>query len=131
MPAVQLSTLEPGVEVDFNVGGYGDRSFKGRIERINPAVDPGPDGQRLPKGAIDVRFDDVSFAYPGGAEVLGPPEITRALTRIAHEILERNRGLDEIALVGIRTRGVPIARRRAASRTWRQGRRARRPPVSP
>jgi pyrimidine operon attenuation protein/uracil phosphoribosyltransferase len=35
----------------------------------------------------------------------------RALTRIAHEILERNRGLDEIALVGIRTRGVPIARR--------------------
>ena len=37
--------------------------------------------------------------------------MSRALTRIAHEILERNRGLDEIALVGIRTRGVPIARR--------------------
>src|SRR3954452_1249362 len=35
----------------------------------------------------------------------------RALTRMAHEILERNRGLDEIALVGIRTRGVPLARR--------------------
>ena len=34
-----------------------------------------------------------------------------ALTRMAHEILERNRGLDEIALVGIRTRGVPLARR--------------------
>src|SRR5215208_719529 len=39
--------------------------------------------------------------------------MSRALTRIAHEILERNRGLDEIALVGIRTRGVPIARRLA------------------
>jgi pyrimidine operon attenuation protein/uracil phosphoribosyltransferase len=37
--------------------------------------------------------------------------MSRALTRIAHEILERNRGLDEIALVGIRTRGVPLARR--------------------
>ena len=37
--------------------------------------------------------------------------MSRALTRIAHEILERNRGLDEIALVGIRTRGVPITRR--------------------
>jgi len=37
--------------------------------------------------------------------------MSRALTRIAHEILERNRGLDEVALVGIRTRGVPIARR--------------------
>jgi len=35
----------------------------------------------------------------------------RALTRISHEILERNRGVDEIALVGIRTRGVPLARR--------------------
>ena len=39
----------------------------------------------------------------------------RALTRIAHEILERNRGLDDIALVGIRTRGVPLARRIARS----------------
>jgi pyrimidine operon attenuation protein/uracil phosphoribosyltransferase len=37
--------------------------------------------------------------------------MSRALTRIAHEILERNRGLDDIALVGIRTRGVPLARR--------------------
>jgi pyrimidine operon attenuation protein/uracil phosphoribosyltransferase len=37
--------------------------------------------------------------------------MSRALTRIAHEILERNRGLDDLALVGIRTRGVPLARR--------------------
>src|SRR3954470_3569630 len=37
----------------------------------------------------------------------------RTLTRIAHEILERNRGVEELALVGIRTRGVPIARRLA------------------
>jgi pyrimidine operon attenuation protein/uracil phosphoribosyltransferase len=35
----------------------------------------------------------------------------RTLTRIAHEILERNRGLDDLAIVGIRTRGVPLARR--------------------
>jgi pyrimidine operon attenuation protein/uracil phosphoribosyltransferase len=41
--------------------------------------------------------------------------MSRALTRIAHEILERNRGLDEIVLVGIRTRGVPLARRLARS----------------
>ena len=37
----------------------------------------------------------------------------RTLTRIAHEILERNRGVEELGLVGIRTRGVPIARRLA------------------
>jgi pyrimidine operon attenuation protein/uracil phosphoribosyltransferase len=44
-------------------------------------------------------------------QVMDADRMSRALTRIAHEILERNRGLDELALVGIRTRGVPIARR--------------------
>jgi len=37
--------------------------------------------------------------------------LSRSLTRIAHEIVERNRGIDDLALVGIRERGVPIARR--------------------
>src|SRR5881398_2308030 len=45
--------------------------------------------------------------------VLDADRISRTLTRIAHEILERNRGVDELALVGIRTRGVPIAKRLA------------------
>jgi pyrimidine operon attenuation protein / uracil phosphoribosyltransferase len=45
--------------------------------------------------------------------VLDADRISRTLTRIAHEILERNRGIGELALVGIRTRGVPIARRLA------------------
>jgi pyrimidine operon attenuation protein/uracil phosphoribosyltransferase len=45
--------------------------------------------------------------------VLDADRISRTLTRIAHEILERNRGIDELAFVGIRTRGVPIARRLA------------------
>jgi pyrimidine operon attenuation protein/uracil phosphoribosyltransferase len=39
--------------------------------------------------------------------------VSRALTRIAHEILERNHGTDELALIGIRTRGVPLAKRLA------------------
>lgn len=47
------------------------------------------------------------------AQVMDADRMSRALTRIAHEILERNRGLDELALVGIRTRGVPLARRLA------------------
>jgi pyrimidine operon attenuation protein/uracil phosphoribosyltransferase len=44
-------------------------------------------------------------------QVMDADRMSRALTRIAHEIVERNRGLDELALVGIRTRGVPLARR--------------------
>jgi pyrimidine operon attenuation protein/uracil phosphoribosyltransferase len=43
--------------------------------------------------------------------VMDADRIARALTRIAHEIIERNKGVDRLALVGIRTRGVPIARR--------------------
>jgi pyrimidine operon attenuation protein/uracil phosphoribosyltransferase len=37
--------------------------------------------------------------------------ISRSLARIAHEILERNRGVESLALVGIRSRGVPLAAR--------------------
>ncbi len=38
-------------------------------------------------------------------------DINRAITRIAHEILEKNKGTENLALVGIRTRGVTLARR--------------------
>ena len=41
--------------------------------------------------------------------------VERSLARIAHEIVERNRGIEELAFVGIRTRGVPIARRIASA----------------
>jgi pyrimidine operon attenuation protein/uracil phosphoribosyltransferase len=50
--------------------------------------------------------------------VMDADRIGRTLTRIAHEIVERNKGTDDLALVGVRTRGVPIARRIA--RTLRE-----------
>lgn len=43
--------------------------------------------------------------------LLDEKDMQRALKRISHEILERNKGLEDIVLVGIRTRGVPIANR--------------------
>jgi pyrimidine operon attenuation protein/uracil phosphoribosyltransferase len=46
-----------------------------------------------------------------GRTVLDPRDISRALTRIAHEILERNRGADPVVLLGIPTRGVGLATR--------------------
>jgi len=46
--------------------------------------------------------------------VMDGSRIERSLARIAHEILERNRDLSDVALVGIRTRGVVIAERIAA-----------------
>src|SRR6201994_932065 len=50
---------------------------------------------------------------PGPKRVFEPDEIRRALTRVAHEILERTNGADDILLLGIPTRGVPLARRLA------------------
>ncbi len=44
-------------------------------------------------------------------ELIDGEGINRALTRIAHEIVEKNEGLDELVLIGIRTRGVPLADR--------------------
>ena len=46
--------------------------------------------------------------------VLDDRDIVRALTRIAHEILERAKGADDLVLLGIPSRGVPLARRLAA-----------------
>ena len=45
--------------------------------------------------------------------ILDAAAIDRSLTRIAHEIIERNKSLDGLSLVGIRTRGVPMAQRLA------------------
>jgi pyrimidine operon attenuation protein / uracil phosphoribosyltransferase len=50
---------------------------------------------------------------PGAKTVLGADEIRRALTRIAHEILERTDGAGDVVLLGIPTRGVPLAHRLA------------------
>ena len=50
--------------------------------------------------------------------VMDAERISRTLTRIAHEIVERNKGVEDLALIGVRTRGVHIARRLA--RTLRE-----------
>ncbi len=47
------------------------------------------------------------------ANLMTPEDIDRALTRMAHQILEKNHGSDNLCLVGILTRGVPLAFRLA------------------
>jgi pyrimidine operon attenuation protein / uracil phosphoribosyltransferase len=46
-----------------------------------------------------------------GRTVLDARDIARALTRISHEILERNKGATDLILLGLHTRGVPLAHR--------------------
>jgi pyrimidine operon attenuation protein/uracil phosphoribosyltransferase len=47
--------------------------------------------------------------------------VRRAITRIAHEVLERNRGLDGVVLIGLQTGGVPLARRLGEALTRLEG----------
>src|SRR3546814_12465571 len=46
-----------------------------------------------------------------GHTVLDARDISRALTRISHELLKRNKGPEDLILLGLHTRGVPLARR--------------------
>ena len=48
-------------------------------------------------------------------QILSADDIRRAVTRIAHEVAERNEGVRDVVLVGIRRRGVPLAERIAAT----------------
>jgi pyrimidine operon attenuation protein/uracil phosphoribosyltransferase len=59
-----------------------------------------------------------THTHPGlqvKAQVMSPDDMRRALVRIAHEIVERNKGTDDLVIVGIRTRGAPLADRIARS----------------
>src|SRR6266508_1079640 len=47
----------------------------------------------------------------GQKKLLGADDIRRAVARLAHEVVERNHGVESLVLVGLQTRGVPLARR--------------------
>jgi len=82
----------------------------------------GPAGEsgrsRVDQAATNAR----SASLPAGKTVLTADEIGRALTRVAHEILERTNGAADVVLLGIPTRGVPLARRLAAKLAKVEGR---------
>jgi pyrimidine operon attenuation protein / uracil phosphoribosyltransferase len=63
-----------------------------------------------------------AFLMSGPAVVMDAADVHRALVRIAHEVVERNKGTDGLVVVGIHTRGVPLAGRLAAKLTEIEGR---------
>jgi pyrimidine operon attenuation protein/uracil phosphoribosyltransferase len=66
---------------------------------------------RVPHAEL-TQYENEALA-PGTRRILTNDEVRRALARIAHEILERNSGADGLVIVGMHTRGVPIAQRLA------------------
>src|SRR3984885_7530769 len=82
--------------------------------RPDPVHEP---GDSAPKHSGPGKLDRPDYPSPpeqAWKAVLTPEEIRRALSRIAHEILERTHGGEGIVLLGIPTRGVYLARRLAA-----------------
>ena len=72
-----------------------------------------------------------SHTRPRGAvfvprvQVMSAADVRRAVTRMAHEIAERNRGLQHVVLIGLQTGGVAIAQRLAATLAEAEGAAAR------
>ena len=79
------------------------------LERVSQPPSSPADGGAVPEG------------QPLGRTVLDDRDIARALTRISHEILERNKGAADLVLLGIPSRGVPLARRIAERMTAVEG----------
>ncbi|WP_336772674.1 bifunctional pyr operon transcriptional regulator/uracil phosphoribosyltransferase PyrR [Paenibacillus sp. MMO-58] len=66
----------------------------------------------MPTGAIDYpRAKEAVTVEEEHLVIMDETAIRRALTRIAHEIVEKNKGIDNCVLIGIRTRGIYLARR--------------------
>lgn len=60
-------------------------------------------------------MSEVPAGTNGAKQVLGADDVRRAITRMAHEIIERNRGLDGVVLLGVQRGGVWLAEALAAS----------------
>ena len=64
----------------------------------------------------DLTESEPTSKTPGGArDVLSGDDISRALRRIGHEVIERNKGAQNLVVLGIPTRGAPLGRRLAAA----------------
>ncbi len=109
-PAAARTARPPGRVSD---SGRGIESGRGIDSGPTSVSGPGSDSGLINDSD---RLSGGSPPRPGKA-VLGPEEIRRALARIGHEILERTDGASDVVLLGIPTRGVPLARRLAA-RLW-------------
>ena len=62
---------------------------------------------------MNVRAPSSPVEIHQKAQLMSASEVERTLIRLAHEILEKNNGVEDLALVGIRRRGVPLAERLA------------------
>ena len=99
----------PGCYRDRRSTSFNEPSREAEKEvRLPVPAQSAPSPSSASSAAVDPK------SAPPGRTVLDPHDISRALTRIAHEILERNKGASDLVLLGVPSRGVPLAERIAA-----------------
>lgn len=79
----------------------------------NTATDPAEAVTASESSSFRSSPQPISPELEGQRVLLGEKDISRAIRRMAHEIVERNKGADELVVLGIVSRGAPLARRLA------------------
>lgn len=93
---VQLIKKSEYYDNNINFLPYGEKFFFGR---------------KSPKrGGIRTDLGTGGEGMADKAEIMDENSMMRAITRIAHEIIEKNKGVDNVVLIGIQRRGVPLAK---------------------
>src|SRR5262249_2361523 len=107
------TAASPRRPVPFNLTRRGQEGFLDD-HRTSP-VPRGPRAacaRRLPASPRRLFFRPVmTMSTNGSRQVMDGQAIQRSVVRIAHEVVERNRGTESLALIGIRSRGVYLAQR--------------------
>jgi RND family efflux transporter MFP subunit len=105
VPAARLGEARPGTPVEFTVTGFGDRGFQGRIERVNPVVDPATGQVRV---YVDVPNEDGTLISGLYAQGRIAAERATALAAPVEAVDATTRPPSVVAVEGGRARRVPV-----------------------
>ncbi|WP_240360556.1 efflux RND transporter periplasmic adaptor subunit [Pyxidicoccus caerfyrddinensis] len=105
VPAAQLEQVKTGTPVEFQVTGYGERAFSGKVERINPVVDPGTGQVRI---YVAIPNTDLELLAGLFAEGRVASQERRALAVPVDAIDEANGGPSVLRIRDERVQRVPV-----------------------
>ncbi|QSQ20819.1 efflux RND transporter periplasmic adaptor subunit [Pyxidicoccus parkwayensis] len=105
VPAAKLEQVKAGTPVEFEVTGYGDRTFSGKVERINPVVDPGTGQVRI---YVTIPNTDLELLAGLFAEGRVASEARRALSVPVDAIDEANHATAVLRVQDERVHRVPV-----------------------
>jgi membrane fusion protein (multidrug efflux system) len=105
VPAARLEQVKPGTSVEFQVTGYGERSFSGKVERINPVVDPATGQVRIYVAIPNTDLELLAGLFAEGRVV---SQERRALSVPVDAIDASNGGSAVMRIHDARVQRVPV-----------------------